>query len=154
MKHGTQVSISNHNHPFISESCNLNIIVCKIKIDYYLFCYGTNRINWQTSENYCSRYISTHLASFSSSDDIESFETLKENINSYDHTWIGLFREDSSSNWEWIDGYDGSFTQWDSSDSVDSSELCAETSGYGNVWYAETCDTYTDCFVCNMPDCM
>ena len=114
-------------------------------------------MDWYMSEHYCQNYISSHLATFKSDNDISGYKDLLNSIYDEDQPqgWIGFYRKNSSLNWEWADGYnDTTYTKWDHSPL--NSELCVEMKGGGSPteWQGETCDTKTDCFACNMPNCM
>ena len=98
-----------HDH---SSHSIIFILGCLV-IDYYLLCYSSSEMDWISSENYCTSYISSHLVSFDDDNQLSQFEILRNSISSERNTWIGLYRNNQSSNWKWIDGSNHTqYTKW------------------------------------------
>ena len=75
---------------------------------------GDNYISYGEGECYCEQEIGSDLGSFRNKNNIQSYWTLSQLHDTTNKTcWLGLRYRDNLSNWQWSDGSNFSYTNWE-----------------------------------------
>ena len=123
---------------------------------YYMFCHDSVSFDWYGYQSYCRNNLGTQLASILNNDQQVQMNALRTNLSiSSESILIGCYEPSGTENdWNWIDGSNFSFTNWNSGEPNDynSDEDCCELySNAGGAWNDVACSWSRSCAVCNMP---
>ena len=74
---------------------------------------GTSYISQPDAADYCSNEFGSHLASFHSGDDLESYWQLSTMYNKTNMTcWVGLYYNNGENTWKWQDESNFNYSNW------------------------------------------
>ena len=115
-----------------------------------------NPATWLGASNTCWRE-GGHLATMDSHDEnklvFDMAHRNKNKLNSGTNLWVGS-RRNSSSAWQWVDGNQNSYTNWDSGqpDNKGGNQFCAMMQGWHNIdkWDDRVCTEKQE-YVCKTP---
>ena len=121
----------------------------------------TVKYHWQRAEDYC-RKKGGHLASITSDIDAGAvysdvdFEAYDANDVDMLSVWLGAKKNESSGKWNWIDGKEWVYEDWNENDNVDDHENCLVTYllyyTFEETWHTYGCNM-TNTFICEyQPD--
>ena len=116
--------------------------------------YETQANEFSTSEEICSMYTGSTLASIQSADEnnfILSLRTSKMASAGWSF-WIGATDRKKEGDFKWIDGSPWSYTNWrrpDEPNDAGSGEDCVEMSAQG-TWNDNACDNFVHAAVCKV----
>ena len=106
-------------------------------------------INWLDAQSSCAIW----------GGDLTSITTERENNYLYtiipdtvSNCWIGLNDRDVEGTYTWIDGTELGYTNWTSTMSDNSNNVCVQINNTGEgYWYSVNCEDTSNTFVCKKP---
>ena len=124
------------------------MIICSVKAqDNYIG--STEELNWTDSEAYCLSQFGTHLASIHSDDNFDDAATFVE-AEGRSH-WIGMSDLATEGVYQWTDGSNASYFQWDSSEPDEDLDTdCVYMKLTNGRWSDNSCSNVRP-FLCNAP---
>lgn len=81
-------------------------------LDYYILCWNVEDINFTESENYCVTYYNGHLASFYDQTDMDSFISLRDNMELLEEILFGFYSK-SGGEFVYTDNLQTNYDNWD-----------------------------------------